>query len=52
MAAKSTNITLRGQRTKVRRVQVREQLIAITVYLDKTDAHRLAKVIEKKWGKK
>jgi hypothetical protein len=36
--------------TTVRRVQVRDRRIAITLYLDKSDALRLAKEIRKRWG--
>jgi hypothetical protein len=50
--AKSKTITLHRQSTKVRKVQVRNKRIAITLYLDKTDALRLAKEIDKRWGKK
>jgi hypothetical protein len=50
--AKSKTITLHRQSTKVRKVQVRTKRIAITLYLDKTDALRLAKEIDKRWGKK
>jgi hypothetical protein len=50
--AKPKTITLHRQDTKVRKVQVRNQRILITLYLAKTDALRLAKEIEKRWGKK
>lgn len=51
--AKAKNITLHRQGgTKVRRVQVRNRRIAITLYLDKADALRLAKEIGKRWGGK
>ncbi len=52
MTKKATSIIPHGERTKVRRVQLRNQKIAITVYLDKPDALRLAKKIYKKWDKK
>ena len=50
--AKPTNITLHRKDTKIRRIQVRNRRVAITLYLDKPDALKLAKEIEKKWGKK
>ena len=40
---KTKTITLHRKETKVRKVQVRNRRIAITLYLDKTDALRLAK---------
>jgi len=50
--AKSKTITLHRKDTKVRKVQVRNRRIAITLYIEKTDALRLAKEIEKRWRKK
>jgi hypothetical protein len=50
--AKSKTITLHREETKVRKVQVRNRRIAITLYLEKNDALRLAKEIDKRWGKK
>ena len=49
---KPKNITLHRKDTKVRKVQVRNRRIAITLYLDKTDAMRLAKEVQKRWGGK
>ena len=49
---KGKNIALHRKDTKVRKVQVRNRRIAITLYLDKSDALRLAKEIDKRWGKK
>jgi hypothetical protein len=52
--AKAKNITVDRQsgETKVRKIQVRNKRIAISLYLDKTTGLRLAKEIERKWGKK
>jgi hypothetical protein len=52
--AKAKNITLNRQsgETKVRKIQVRNKKIAIWLYIDKSTGLRLAKEIEKKWGKK
>ncbi len=52
--AKAKNITLsrKSGDTKIRRVQVRDEKISITLYIDKTNALRLAKEINKRWGKK
>jgi uncharacterized membrane protein len=38
------------QGTRVRKIEVRENRVAITIYLGKQDARRLAKVIERKWS--
>lgn len=38
------------QGTRVRKIEVRETRVAITIYLGKQDARRLAKVIERKWS--
>jgi hypothetical protein len=49
--AKPKNVSLHRKDTKVRRVQVRNRRVAITIYLDKTDALRLAEEINRKWRK-
>ena len=36
--------------TRVRKMQVRENKVAITIYLGREDALELAKVINRKWG--
>jgi len=48
---KPKNIQLHRKDTKVRKIQVRERRVFISMYLDKPDALRLAKEIQKKWGK-
>jgi hypothetical protein len=37
--------------TRVRKVVVRKNKVEIKIYLGKEDALRLAKAIDKKWGK-
>jgi hypothetical protein len=48
---KAKNINLHREETKVRKVQVRNKRIAISLYINKSDARRLAKEINKRWGK-
>ena len=52
--AKAKNITLARQSgdLKIRRIQVKDERVTITLYLDKINALRLAKEIDKRWGKK
>jgi hypothetical protein len=52
--AKAKNIILSRQSgdMKIRKVQVRDEKVAITLYLDKASALRLAKEIHKRWVKK
>jgi len=54
LMAKTKNIILgrKSGQTKVRSIQVRNRKIAITLHLDKPDALRLAKEVERRWGKK
>jgi hypothetical protein len=52
MAGKATRIRIRRTpaSTKVKRIEVRERRIAITLYVDRPEAVRLAKEIREKWG--
>lgn len=53
---KATTVRMSRQGTKedgtrVRRIKVAENKVAITIFLGKEDALRLAKAVQQKWGK-